>query len=62
MSADPVTMEVVTVTIPFPISKGDAMRVVGAVDGYCESLKMEAFAFLSVLLGFFDLADHSRVH
>ncbi|MGA2488557.1 MAG: hypothetical protein ABSF99_00005, partial [Anaerolineales bacterium] len=56
------TVEEVTVAIPFPVCKGNAMRIICAVYQNREGFKVESFTFLGVSLGFFNLSDHSRVH
>jgi hypothetical protein len=62
VDAQSVTVDKVTVAIPFPVCIGDAMRIIGAVNCDCKGFKVESFTFLGVAFGFFDLADHSRVH
>jgi hypothetical protein len=62
VDAEAVTVEKITIAIPFPVSIGNAMQIVCAVNCDCEGFKVETLAFLGVPFGFFDFADHSRVH
>ena len=62
MRTEAMTVEEITVAIPFSICEGNPVGIIGAINAYCEGFEVESFSFLGVPFGFFDLADHSRVH
>jgi len=62
MGADSPGAEEVTVTGPMAIFKFYRMGVVLSINVNRKRLEVETMAFFGIAFGFFDLADHSRVH